>query len=126
MRIPIQYALTWPQRIAGPAPRLDLLDHPRMDFSAPDVTRFPALAIARAAGHQGPRATTALISADEVAVERFLEGSLSFTGVARLAAGAIERFGDGPDPDVDDLIDLDAGVRAWARTADTDGRVARA
>ena len=43
MRIPIQYALTWPRRIAGPAPRLDLLAHPRMEFSAPDETRFPAL-----------------------------------------------------------------------------------
>ena len=95
MRIPIQYALTWPRRIAGPAPRLDLLTHPRMEFSAPDEARFPALAIARDAGRQGSRATTALISADEVAVARFLEGSLSFPGVARVAGGAVERFGDG-------------------------------
>jgi len=126
MRIPIQYALTWPRRIAGPAPRLDLLTHPRMEFSAPDEARFPALAIARDAGRQGSRATTALISADEVAVARFLEGSLSFPGVARVAGGAVERFGDGPQPDVDDLIDLDAQVRGWASTTDRDGRVARA
>jgi 1-deoxy-D-xylulose-5-phosphate reductoisomerase len=126
MRIPIQYALTWPRRIAGPAPRLDLLAHPRMEFSAPDEARFPALAIAREAGRRGSRATTALISADEVAVGRFLEGGLTFPGVARLAEGAVERFGDGPEPDVDDLIDLDAQVRAWALTTDRDGRVARA
>jgi 1-deoxy-D-xylulose-5-phosphate reductoisomerase len=126
MRIPIQYALTWPQRIAGPAPRLDLLAHPRMDFLAPDEARFPALAIARQAGRQGPRATTALIGADEVAVERFLEGSLSFPGMARLAGATVERFGDGPEPSVDDLVDLDAVVRAWARTLDHDGREARA
>ena len=126
MRIPIQYALTWPRRIAGPAPRLDLLTHPRMEFSAPDEARFPALAIARDAGRQGSRATTALISADEVAVARFLEGSLSLPGVARVAGGAVERFGDGPQPDVDDLIDLDAQVRGWASTTDRDGRVARA
>ena len=126
MRIPIQYALTWPRRIAGPAPRLDLLTHPRMEFSAPDEARFPALAIARDAGRQGSRATTALISADEVAVARFLEGSLSFPGVARVAGGAVERFGDGLEPDVDDLIDLDAQVRGWASTTDRDGRVARA
>ncbi len=95
MRIPIQYALTWPRRIAGPAPRLDLLAHPRMDFEAPDEARFPALAIARAAGSQRvPRATAALISADEVAVDRFLEGSLTFPGMARLArrcGGALRR-----------------------------------
>ena len=126
MRIPIQYALTWPRRIAGPAPRLDLLTHPRMEFSAPDEARFPALAIARDAGRRGSRATTALISADEVAVARFLEGSLSFPGVARVAGGAVERFGDGPQPDVDDLIDLDAQVRGWASTTDRDGRVAHA
>ena len=126
MRIPIQYALTWPRRIAGPAPRLDLLTHPRMEFSAPDEARFPALAIARDAGRQGSRATTALISADEVAVARFLEGSLSFPGVARVAGGAVERFGDGLEPDVDDLIDLDAQVRGWASTTDRDGRVAHA
>ena len=126
MRIPIQYALTWPRRIPGPAPRLDLLAHPRMDFAAPDETRFPTLEIARNAGRQGPRATAALISADEVAASRFLAGGLSFPGVARLAAGAVERFGDGPDPDVDGLLDLDTEVRAWARTTDHDGRAARA
>ncbi len=125
MRIPIQYALTWPQRIAGPAPRLDLLAHPRLDFSAPDESRFPALAIARAAGRAGSRATSALISADEVAVQRFLEGSLSFPGMARVAAGAVERFGDGAAPAVEDLIDLDRQVRDWAATPDHDGRVTR-
>ncbi len=122
MRIPIQYALTWPRRMSGPAPRLDLVAHPRMDFAAPDESRFPALAIARAAGHAGSRATTSLISADEVAVQRFLEGSLTFPGIARLVERAVERFGDGPEPDVDDLIELDGRVRDWARRADTDGR----
>jgi len=125
MRIPIQYALTWPSRIAGPAPRLDLLRHSRLEFSAPDPARFPALAIAREAGLRGSRATTALISADEVAVERFLAGSITFPGMARLAAGAVDRFGDGPEPDVDDLIELDRDVRTWVRAADQDGRVAR-
>ncbi len=125
MRIPIQYALTWPRRIPGPAPRLDLLAHPRMDFAAPDEDRFPALRIARDAGRSGPRATAALISADEVAVGRFLEGGLTFPGVARLAAGAVERFGAGPEPDVPALLQLDDEVRAWARATDRDGRVTR-
>lgn len=121
MRIPIQYALTWPGRTPGPAPRLDLLGHPTMTFEAPDETRFPALGLARDAAAMGPRATAALICADEVAVGRFLEGSLTFGGIPALSAGAVERFGDGPSPSVDELMELDTRVRAWAAATDTHG-----
>jgi 1-deoxy-D-xylulose-5-phosphate reductoisomerase len=124
MRIPIQYALTWPGRMPGPAPRLDLAEHPTMTFEAPDTDRFPALALARDAAAQGPRATAALICADEVAVARFLEGSLTLPGIHGLTAGAVERFGDGPAPGVDELAELDAAVRAWAATTDAHGGVA--
>jgi 1-deoxy-D-xylulose-5-phosphate reductoisomerase len=117
MRIPIQYAISHPTRHVGPAPRLDLLEHPTLTFEPPDTVRFPALAIAREAGRQGPRASTALIAADDVAVDRFLAGGLGFTGIAALAADAVERFGDGPAPDADALEDLDADVRGWARSA---------
>ncbi len=80
----------------------------------PDPERFPALRIAREAGELGPRATAALIAADDVAVARFLDGSLGFTGIPRLLDQAIERFGSagGPDPDVDELVALDREVRA--------------
>jgi 1-deoxy-D-xylulose-5-phosphate reductoisomerase len=124
MRIPIQYALTWPGRVPGPAPRLDLLEHPEMTFEAPDEARFPALPLARAAAARGPRATAALICADEVAVQRFLEGSLTFTGISTLTAGAVERFGDGQAPDVEELTDLDTRVRTWAATTDAAGHPA--
>jgi 1-deoxy-D-xylulose-5-phosphate reductoisomerase len=117
MRIPIQYAIDHPARRTGPAPRLDLLAHPDLTFEAPDVERFPALSIAREAGRLGPRASTALIAADDVAVERFLEGSVGFTAIATLAADAVERFGSGPAPDADELEALDAEIRGWARTA---------
>ena len=93
MRIPIQYAVTYPRRVAGPAPRLDLLEHAELTFEAVDEARFPALRIAREAGARGPRATAALIAADEVAVRRFLDGSLAFTDIPALAAGAVERYG---------------------------------
>ena len=126
MRIPIQYALTYPRRTPGPAPRLDLVAHPTLTFEAPDEARFPLLPIARAAGLAGPRATTALIAADEVAVPRFLAGSLAYAGIARLVEGAVARFGDGPEPGLDDLVALDQDVRAWAAAAGQDGRVARA
>ena len=124
MRIPIQYALTWPGRTPGPAPRLDLLEHPDMTFEAPDTARFPALGLARDAAAMGPRATAALICADEVAVARFLEASLTFPGIAALAAGAVQRFGDGPPPDVDELTQLDSDVRAWAAATDREGHAA--
>ena len=79
MRLPIQYALTYPDRRPSPAAPPDLVATGRLDFRAPDETRFPALRIAREAGRMGPRASAALIAADEVAVARFLDGTLGFT-----------------------------------------------
>ena len=114
MRLPIQYALTHPERRPSPSTAVDLVAAGRLDFRAPDEGRFPALRIAREAGRIGQRATTALIAADEVAVERFLTGSLDFTGIPRLLETAIERYGSGADqtPDLDTLIALDSEVRA--------------
>ena len=114
MRLPIQYALTYPERRPSPSVAVDLVAAARLDFRAPDEVRFPALRIAREAGRIGQRATTALIAADEVAVERFLAGSLEFTGIPRLLEAAVERFGESADqaPDLDALVALDAEVRA--------------
>jgi 1-deoxy-D-xylulose-5-phosphate reductoisomerase len=120
MRLPIQYALTYPDRAARPAaPAPDLVEIARLDFRAPDEARFPALRIARDAGRIGPWATAALITADDVAVERFLAGDLDFPGIPRLLEAAVTRYGapSGPDPDVDDLVALDHEVRAWLPTA---------
>jgi 1-deoxy-D-xylulose-5-phosphate reductoisomerase len=113
MRLPIQYALTYPDRRPSPTAPPDLLAVGRLDFRAPDETRFPALRIARDAGRIGSRATAALIAADEVAVERFLAGTLEFIGIPRLLGAAIERFGGGADqaPDVATLEALDGEVR---------------
>jgi len=118
MRTPIQYALTYPDRRPSPSAAVDLVAAGRLDFRAPDEARFPSLRIARDAGRVGQRATTALIAADDVAVARFLDGSLGFTGIPAVLAAAIERFGGGADqaPDVDALIALDDEVRAWAAT----------
>jgi len=114
MRTPIQYALTYPDRRPSPSVPVDLVAAARLDFRAPDLDRFPALWIAREAGRVGQRATTALIAADEVAVGRFLDGSLGFADIPRLLAAAVEEFGDGPDqaPDLATLVALDAEVRA--------------
>ena len=114
MRLPIQYALTYPRRLPSPAAAVDLVATGRLDFAPPDEERFPAPRIAREAGRAGPRASAALIAADEVAVERFLDGTLDFPGIARLLEAAVERFGGtgDPDPDVEGLIELDQAVRA--------------
>src|SRR5688500_3846826 len=114
MRLPIQYALTYPERRPSPSVAVDLIAAGRLDFRAPDEGRFPALRIAREAGRIGQRATTALIAADEVAVERFLAGSLEFTGIPRLLEAAVEHFGTSADqaPDLESLVALDGEVRA--------------
>ena len=114
MRLPIQYALTHPDRRPSPSPAVDLVSTGRLDFRAPDERRFPALRIAREAGLAGQRATTALIAADEVAVERFLAGSIGFGDIPRLLEAAVEQFGNGADqaPDLAALMALDGEVRA--------------
>jgi 1-deoxy-D-xylulose-5-phosphate reductoisomerase len=116
MRLPIQYALTYPERLPSPAAPPDLVATGQLDFRAPDETRFPSLAIARDAGRRGPAASAALIAADEVAVARFLEGTLDFPGIPRLLEAAVARSGGaGEPPDLAALVALDAEVRAFAR-----------
>jgi 1-deoxy-D-xylulose-5-phosphate reductoisomerase len=118
MRLPIQYALTHPDRVPSPVAAPDLVATAALEFRAPDERRFPALRIARDAGLIGSRATAALIAADEVAVGRFLAGTLDFPGIPRLLEAAVSRYGAGPDqaPEVDRLLELDREVReAFAR-----------
>jgi 1-deoxy-D-xylulose-5-phosphate reductoisomerase len=114
MRLPIQYALTHPDRMASPAAPPDLVATGSLEFREPDESRFPALRIAREAGRTGSRASAALIAADEVAVKRFLAGTLDFPGIPRLLEAAVTRFGLGGDqaPSVGELIALDLEVRA--------------
>ncbi len=119
MRLPIQYAMTYPDRMRSPAAAPDLVAAARLDFRAPDESRFPALRLARDAGRTGQRAAAVLIAADEVAVERFLAGTLTFQGIPRLLEAAVQRFGDGADqaPDLETLTALDAEIRATYRTS---------
>ncbi|CAN5866815.1 1-deoxy-D-xylulose-5-phosphate reductoisomerase [soil metagenome] len=122
MRIPIQYALTYPRHLPGLAPRLPAADLPTLTFDAPDETRFPALVLAREAGRRGARAGAALIAADEVAVARFLQGTLDFPGITALCAEAVARFSAGtPEPDLNELLMLDQEVRRWAATHQLEG-----
>lgn len=81
MRFPIQYALTWPERIGGALPVLDLAKVGRLDFEEPRHEDFPALGLARQAATVGGTAPAVLNAANEVAVEEFLAGRLSFTRI---------------------------------------------
>lgn len=122
MRLPIQYALTYPDRRPSPVAPPDLVTTGRLEFRAPDEGRFPALRIARGAGRAGARASAALIVADEVAVARFLGGSLGFDRIPWLLEDAVTRFGTGHgDPGLDELLDMDREIRAALATAAVGG-----
>jgi len=90
MRIPIAHCLAWPQRIDGPAPRLDLARVGELTFEAPDEVRFPALKLARHALQAGGAASTVLNAADEVAVGEFIAGRIGFAGIAALVEATLE------------------------------------
>ncbi|HUG14108.1 MAG TPA: 1-deoxy-D-xylulose-5-phosphate reductoisomerase [Thermomicrobiales bacterium] len=82
MRLPIQYALTYPDRLAGPATKLSVLDISRLEFEPPDERTFPLLSIAREAGRLGSTYPAVLSESDSVAVDAFLDGELRFDQIA--------------------------------------------
>jgi len=111
MRTPIAYALAWPQREGSPAARLDLAKIGSLTFEAPDQKRFPALRLAREALQAGRGAPTVLNAANEVAVQGFLEGRISFLDITLVVEHALEAL---PAPAVDTL-DAVIEVDGWAR-----------
>ena len=120
MRIPIAYCLGWPRaRLATPAPQLDLARLGSLTFEDPDVTRFPALSLARGALEAGGAAPTVLNAANEVAVDEFLAGSLKFadiTGLVEAALDAAVRQDWVREPqDVEEALFIDHNTRLIAR-----------
>jgi 1-deoxy-D-xylulose-5-phosphate reductoisomerase len=89
MRVPIAYTLAWPDRAAVSAARLDLAQLNQLTFEAPDVGRFPALALCRGALKRGAAATTALSAANEIAVQSFLESRIRFLDICRIVEEAM-------------------------------------
>ena len=90
MRIPIAHCLAWPERIDGPAPRLDLAKIRELTFEEADTVRFPALALARQAMRTGGAAPTVLNAADEVAVAEFIAGRIGFQAIAALVEATLD------------------------------------
>jgi 1-deoxy-D-xylulose-5-phosphate reductoisomerase len=90
MRIPIAHCLAWPDRIDGPAKRLDLAEIGSLTFEKPDLERFPALGLAWQALRTGSGATTVLNAANEIAVAAFLAGQIGFTGIPALVEATLD------------------------------------
>jgi 1-deoxy-D-xylulose-5-phosphate reductoisomerase len=115
MRIPIAYALAWPERMATPAKRLDLPAISRLDFEAPDLKRFPALRISRDALEAGGAAPIVLNAANEVAVASFLAGGIRFSDIARTVEEALEASKYDAPRSIGDVLEIDTVTRARAR-----------
>ncbi|HET6233385.1 MAG TPA: 1-deoxy-D-xylulose-5-phosphate reductoisomerase [Acetobacteraceae bacterium] len=114
MRIPIAHALAWPARMATVSPRLDLAALSRLDFAEPDMTRFPALGLARDALRAGGGAPTILSAANEVAVEAFLQRKIGFLDIVRIASHVLHLMGAPSADTLDDVIALDTAARRTA------------
>ena len=114
MRVPISYALTYPERAATPIPSLDLAGGLTLEFGAPDVETFPMLALARRAGELGGTYPCAYNAANEVAVAAFLDGRLPFLGIAEVVEETLSSADGAPPRDRDDLVEADAQARRLA------------
>ena len=111
MRLPIQYALTWPARTQAVAEALDLLSCPPLTFVRPDYETFRCLSLALEAARAGGTATAALNGANEAAVGLFLTGKISFAEIARRVEGAIANLPAVQRPDLDAVLAADAAAR---------------
>ena len=111
MRIPISYALHFPERADVEAPALDLAATGELTFEPPDLDAFPCLRLARQAGHAGGTAPCVLNAADEVAVEAFLQGRLAFTGIAEVVERVLDEMPAQPLTHFEDLFVVDEEAR---------------
>ena len=113
MRLPIQYALTYPERKASLTPGLDLTKLSGLTFEKPDLESFPCLDLALKAAKEGGTACAALNGANEAAVDLFLRGSLSFYGISESVRAAMENTPNTPGPKLQDYIKADEEARNY-------------
>jgi 1-deoxy-D-xylulose-5-phosphate reductoisomerase len=114
MRLPIGYALAWPDRIATPFGRIDWTTLGHLDFEPPDLEAFPCLALAYAAGRAGGTAPAWISAANEVAVDAFLEGQIAWRDIAAVIAATLDRHDGAPATDAAAVIDADLQARRSA------------
>jgi 1-deoxy-D-xylulose-5-phosphate reductoisomerase len=115
MRMPIQYALTWPGRDSAPVPRLDWTQARKWEFHAPDYEKFPLLRLAYESLRMGGTASCILNAADEVAVSAFLEGEIGFPAIARIVEETLNRMPRKEAVSVAEILETDADARRVAR-----------
>ena len=111
MKLPIQYALTFPDRLDGTSPIMDWNQAMQLDFGPPDMEAFPALGLGYEVARRGGSAGAVLNAANEVAVERFLAEDLGFLEIPRVCRAVLEAHDFDPAPTLDELLRLDG----WAR-----------
>jgi 1-deoxy-D-xylulose-5-phosphate reductoisomerase len=116
MRLPILYALTYPERIQSDM-RFPVRDLRHLDFSPPDMSKFPCLRLAYEAAEAGGARTVALNAADEVAVAAFLEGSIAFDEIPRIIEGAVAASNSGKLGSIKGVLQADAEARRYAQKA---------
>ncbi|MFB5673630.1 1-deoxy-D-xylulose-5-phosphate reductoisomerase [Paenibacillus terreus] len=114
MRVPIQYALTYPDRMASPSKPLSLAEAGSLHFREMDYERFPCLRLAFECGKMGGTAPTAFNAANEVAVARFLRGEISFLAIEDIIARVLDRHHNTMNPDLQAIETCDREVRAAA------------
>ncbi len=115
MRMPIQYALTFPERSQAPVPKIDWTQARHWDFAPPDFDRFPLLKLAYQCQEAGGSATCTLNAADEIGVEAFLEGQISFPDIAAVVEQTLSRLPSREPATVGDILEIDLESRAVAR-----------
>ncbi len=115
MRMPIQYALTYPERHRAPVPRLDWTKPRNWEFYAPDLQKFRLLKLAYEAQEQGGSATCTLNAADEIAVEAFLDGRIPFPAIAEVVEETLTRQPSRPAKTIEEVLSIDSESREVAR-----------
>src|SRR5260370_10787 len=116
MRMSIQYALTYPERSSAPVPRLNWQQARTWEFYPPDFEKFPLLKLAYRAQETDGSATCTLNAADEVAVESFLEGKISFPAIAEVVEETLSRVPVRQPATIDDILEIDADSRSLCRS----------
>jgi 1-deoxy-D-xylulose-5-phosphate reductoisomerase len=116
MRMPIQYALTWPERCSAPVPKIDWSQTRAWDFSAPDLDRFPALRLAYESLEAGGSACCTLNAADEIAVEAFLGQRIGFTDIPQVIEQTLAQVPNSLPRTIGDILDIDEESRRVARS----------
>ncbi len=114
MRQPIQYALTYPERLSSPVPPLDWNLASRLDFMQPDRRKFPCISLAYRAIEAGGTAPAVLNAADEIAVEAFLNRKISFSDIPKLIAGTLEAHKPNQADRLETIIEADTWARKYA------------